>query len=204
MKSSGYVVVRKPQFVGERFRDTPRVVNNTQGQQIVYCGVCRDPWLDFLGLFYDGNISDADKAIWQGVTGNQQRFFSAGVSEDIAAVGRALALSNETHGGNEIIFISNGDVADGTDEFPAGSEFLGFDYYVDGYGSVIRLGIFTRPGLFSQSIERMNRNGLFSKREDLIDYAKLYSRCCREANLEIIDPNELGGSIISVYRIPPI
>lgn len=201
MKNMGYIVVRKPEFVGEYFRDAPRDVRNSRQKQIRYRGVCRDPWWDMNGLFYDDKLCEDEKVLRKKIVGTKMSFFYAGICEDLECAQKALLISNRERDLNEIAFISNAQATGGVAALPFGAELLGLDYYIDGYGSVIRLGIFTKPEAFPESIEVVNPSGLFDTQEDLKNYLDLYTRRCRDENLEIIDPEKMSGSSFSVYRL---
>src|SRR5947207_15872964 len=95
MNIMGYVVVRKPGFVGERFGDAPCDVKNSHGRNIRYRGLSRDPWWDLSGLFYAGKLSEDDKVLWKKIDDRVLPFFHAGLCEDFAGAERALQLSNE-------------------------------------------------------------------------------------------------------------
>ena len=201
MSKMGYVVVRKPEFVGERFGDIPQKLSNTHQKQIRYCGVSRDPWWDLNGLFYDGKLSEGEKALRNKINDFKIPFFCAGLCEHLDDAREALLISDRERRANEIIFISDPQPEDEIKHLPFGLELLGFDYYIDGYGSVIRLGIFTKPEAFRESIEVLNPNGLFDGVNELNHYLELYVGKCKEENLEIIDVDKMRRPPFSVYRV---
>jgi hypothetical protein len=127
-------------------------------------------------------------------------FFYAGICEDFESARQALLISNRERNVNEIIFVVIAPPADVTADRRFGAEFLGLDYYIDGYGSIIRLGIFTKPEVFPEAIEALNLRGLFDTQEDLKNYLRLYAERCRHHNLEIIDSEKMNRSPLSVCR----
>ena len=64
------------------------------------------------------------------------------------------------------------------------SKCLGFDVYIDGYGSIISLGIGTRPDLFRDFSRQLNSHGLFATIKDIDTYLHVYSRVEELGNLE--------------------
>ena len=201
MRNMGYIVVRKPEFVGEHFGDVPRILGNTRQEQIRYSGICRDPWWDLNGLFYGNKLSRDEKALREKIIDTKTSFFYAGICEDLESARQALLLSNKERNVNEIVFVSINQAADAAAGLPFGTEFSGFDYYVDGYGSTIRLGIFTKPEAFLEVIGMLNSYGLFDSQVDLRNYLELYSERCEGENLEIINSEQMSGPSLLVYRL---
>jgi hypothetical protein len=198
MTNMGYIVVRKPEFVGEYFDDAPRELKSARYEQIQYRGLCRDPWWDLNGLFYDGKLSEDEKALKRTISDARMSFFHAGICNDLDSAQKALLISNKDREKNEIIFIF---VGNNLENLPRGAELLGFDFYLDGWGSVVRLGIFTKPEAFRDTIEVINPNGLFDSEEDLRIYLDLYSTLCEDENLEIIEREKMSRPLFSVYRV---
>jgi hypothetical protein len=202
MTSSGYVIVRKSSFLGERWGDRPTPVRNLRGEAIYYMGIDRDPWWDLDGLFYEKKLSRQENDLRTRIKSSRLPFFSAGVCGDMDCACQALSLSNQALEANEIIYIST-NIARNLSLDNRNTTYMGLDYYFDGYGSVLRLGLFCKPQLFLGAVDHLNDFGLFDSLEMLLDYVKTYTIICKRHGLEPIDLDTLAGCPFSVYACAP-
>ncbi|KQX01090.1 hypothetical protein ASC94_00060 [Massilia sp. Root418] len=80
--------------------------------------------------------------------------------------------------------------------------FLGYDIYVDGFGSLIRMGVFTISTVFEEFLLKLNSNGLFDNPDDLRAYSEAYIQRCENAGLEIIELRRVqDANIFRLYSV---
>jgi hypothetical protein len=194
---AGFIVVRRPEFVGEHFGDFPHVIANSRHREIRYHGVDRDAWWDLDGLYYDDKLSGDEKALREEIRKLWSKFFDHGLCENLACAQKALSISNRQRDANEIALIS---MTEPVTLLP-NAVLLGLDYEVSGFPSPVRAGIFTKPKLFPEVIEAINPYGLFESLQDLESYLERYASICHDGNLEIYD-DDWPGSPVLVYRVP--
>jgi len=198
MTSSGYLVVRKAGFVGERWGDRPAILTGVQNENIHYLGIDRDPWWDINGLLYGKKLSVSENDLTSRILAARIPFFCAGICNTYLCAQQALDISNRVNKLNEIIYITLNTKNDGGFE-PGKNVFMGLDYYVDGCGSVLRLGLFTKPQIFTEFVSNLNGFGLFNTSEKLLEYIRTYAALCEKEGLEPIDCDALPGGVFSVY-----
>lgn len=191
----GYVVVRLPAFVGEFAGDTVGTISGLQGEKISYSGLDRDPWWDFDDLFYSGSLAGKYQSVRQKIIGSKLRSFSPGVCDEIQVAKEVLELSNQALTRNELILITG--LAE-ISELPEQAEVLGFDCYVDGYGSLLRLGLFQRVDIFSDFLHCVNKNGMFDSPDQISAYVEAYLQRCAQGGLESIDLEQCN---IDIYLV---
>ena len=197
---AGYIVVRKSEFVGEYFGDNPEVLKKGSDLTCSYAGIDRDCWWDFNSLFYDGRLSAGDIALNAAIESTMSSEFSAGICLDLSGAERVLYLSNKIADKNEIVYVEFFDDYSQIKTQSNSKNWLGFDAYAGGFGSMIRLGIFTKPAAFSEFVEQLTPFGLFSNMESLLGYTGHYE-CLPE--LAVLEPMDAGISrqICSVYSV---
>lgn len=194
----GYAVVRVPAFVGELAGDTLRTILGLQGEEISYFGLDRDPWWDFDDLFYSGQLAEKYERVHQKIIGSKLNSFSPGVCYEIHAAKEILELSNKTSIRNELIMIrALSEILESGEQ----ANVLGFDCYVDGYGSLLRLGIFQRVDIFSDFLPCLNINGMFNSSDQISKYIYAYLQRCAKGGLEPIDAEHSDIDIYLVSRV---
>lgn len=191
----GYVVVRLPAVVGNLFGDTLFRIAGEQKSEISYYGIDRDPWWDFSEMFYSGNLDERCQRVHRQIAASKLHSFSPGVCFDVEQAKTILALSNQVLVRNELVFVS---LSGETSEPVERAVVLGFDCYIDGYGSLLRLGMFRKPELFRDFIRILNTNGLFDSIDYMPAYIDAYLQRCDKGGLEPID---MAPSDIDIYLV---
>lgn len=194
----GYVVMRLPAFVGEWFGDKPHVLSGVQQSSVSYNGIDRDPWWDLGELYYSGSLDERQQRVFRQLRASKLRSFSPGICFDLEAAKEMLVLSNQTLVRNELILVAT------QNEKPQLAEksiVLGLDCYIDGCGSLLRLGIFRKPELFEDFIELLNSNGMFDGINNLSMYMDAYVQRCHEGDLEPVSTNSFEHGIFSASRV---
>lgn len=182
---SGYVVLLPPAHVGHTHGDVLKPIINC-GTSINYRGLDRDPWWNLDELFYSGNLTDDMVNLRQIIQSSGTSIYSPGVCfhlSDAKAV-RSFTLGMAVE--EELIYVSNS-----PNREVSTPNFLGRDSYVDGFGSLIRLGVFSDPLVFDDFLPKLNPHGLFDHLSDLSDYVAAYVHRCVEAGLEIVEPRRI-------------
>lgn len=188
---TGYVVMVAPGRVGRVWGDTLCSVETEQGP-IVYRGIDRDAWLDVDDLGagqLDQALRDARRAM-QG----QGDGFSPGVCADVDMAEAMMRAVSAGRPEAELVWIDNASAA-----APHDLAFLGYDCFVDGYGSLLRLGMYTKPDVFADAVGMVNVYGLCPTREALHGYVRLYHERDEQAVLEIVEPAMVSEACI--FRI---
>lgn len=189
--ASGYVVAAAPRRVGRVWGDTLRDLRTDRGL-VEYRGADREPWLDV------DDLADANpnQPLLQThcATRRREHAFSAGVCTDTAMADWLLGVVLPGVPDAELIWIDNEGATP-----PQDLAFLGYDCFVDGYGSLLWLGMFTRPEVFADAAGMVNVYGLCTTREALAAYARLYHERYEEAVLEIVEPQMVSEACI--FRI---
>lgn len=181
-----YIVVLAPSCVGPLHGDKLKVILRS-GESVSYCGIDRDPWWNLDDLFYAGLLSAELKALRRRIEQSGWESFSLGVCDNLSDACRVHALSAARPLKDEIIRISSALLP--VDNV---SSFFGYDCYVDGFGSPLRLGVFNATTAFADFEDRLNPHGLFSSLDDLRDYVKAYTERCEHADLEVIETRRIS------------
>ncbi|MFJ2990367.1 hypothetical protein ACIPF8_21080 [Collimonas sp. NPDC087041] len=194
----GYLVVRLPAFVSEFAGDTLHTISDSQGRDISYFGLDRNPWRDFDDLFYSEQLAEKYKSIRQKIIGSKLNSFSPGVCYEIQEAKEILELSNKALIRNELIMITaESDISKSGEQ----DNVLGFDCYVDGYGSLLRLGLFQRGDIFNDFLPYLNTNGMFNSSEQISKYVEAYLQRYAEGGLEPIDAAQSDIDMYLVSRV---
>jgi len=183
-----YIVVLDPACLGSLHGDTSKVI--VRGDKIVsYRGVDRDPWWNLDELFY-ADLLDAElTALRQAIERSALEGFSPGVCDSLDVALRVQALSATRPLKDEIIRIAS--VVEAVDE---AAGFLGYDCYVDGFGSPLRLGIFSATTAFTDYEDQLNEHGLFPSLDALHDYVEAYCERCEQADVEVIEARRISDA----------
>ena len=122
---------------------------------------------------------------------------------DLSKVVSVLDYSNQYDDINEIIVLQSDTLQEAKGSFDCDAEikWLGADVYCQGYGSLIREGIFTKPSAFSDFSNMINKFGLVNLNNENIDnYIQHYLKISKNQNLEAI-PSSGDIDIIKLGRI---
>lgn len=189
----GYIVLLLPQHVGRCNGDTLIPVTR-DGIIISYLGLDRDPWWSLDEAFYSGKLSNDLVSLRRTIQASATPTYSPGVCVDISEA-RSLMFSPLGSGAeDELVWIDNAS----SDE-PSKTAFLGYDIYVDGFGSLIRMGVFTISTVFADFLLKLNSNGLFDNPDDLRAYSEAYIERCENAGLEIIEQRRVQDT--NIFRL---
>lgn len=198
MEAAGLIVVRLPQFVGERYGDFLKSIRRN-GVDINYRGFDRDPWLDIDDMAYAGSLSPEEGDIFNQIECKRDVYLDCIKVEDFDFVHRVIEISNSISIRNEIIYLSTKEdkklikIINGEKFY-----FRGFDFYNSGLGSVLRRGAFEKPEIFEEFHHMINGDGLFSTESDLLDYVDCYDGAYEANNLETMDKSWSRG-IVGVW-----
>ncbi|WP_157201222.1 hypothetical protein [Massilia sp. Root418] len=192
----GYVALLLPQHVGRCNGDTLIPVTR-DGTIINYLGLDRDPWWSLDEAFYSGKLSNDLVSLRRTIQVSATPTYGPGVCVDISEA-RSLMFSALGSGAeDELVWIDNAP----SDE-PSMTAFLGYDIYVDGFGSLIRMGVFTISTVFEEFLLKLNSNGLFDNPDDLRAYSEAYIQRCENAGLEIIELRRVqDANIFRLYSV---
>jgi hypothetical protein len=204
MKVCGFIVLRKPIFNYDEKRRGAFLSDAPQIDGVYYAGIDRMPWFELDEGYYAGNLPDEFMRLREELLNTKQDLIDFKIMRDIRKTIKLLDYSNKDKSINEIVAIYS-DAAK-YDEYivvhDVNIEWLGMDIYCHGYGSLIREGIFRRPDLFTDYLDKLNKNGLFSLRSPLIDkYIDTYTELAHNNTLEPIDGAREYLDCIGVGRI---
>ena len=176
------------------------VVNVAEKQKIVdsfgtklstYRGLDRDPWERLDDMYYAQTLPEEIACIRRNSFGHRVGNFSPGTVESLYDVSRLLDICNTANTECEVIGITVLGPLYLTEELPYDQKnCLGIDCYVDGFGSLLALGVFENPDVFRDFHHLLNRNGLFMNIEAMRSYVKVYCEIAESAGLEPIDSQQ--------------
>ncbi|MBD8658427.1 hypothetical protein IFT68_22690 [Oxalobacteraceae sp. CFBP 13730] len=189
-----YIVVRDPACLGSLHGDISKVIVRAN-KNVSYRGIDRDPWWNLDELFYAG-LLDADlTALRQAIERQRFRGFSFGVCDSLDIALRIQALSPRGPLIDEIICITSA-----LDTVHEADVFFGYDCYVDGFGSLLRLGAFSGTTAFADYENQLNEYGLFSSLVRLHNYVEVYCARCEQADVEVIEASRISnGCFVKVW-----
>jgi hypothetical protein len=180
-----YIVVLDPACLGSLHGDTLKVI--VRGDKSVsYRGIDRDPWWNLDELFYAGLLDAEFTALRQAIERSGLEGFSPGVCASLDVTLRVQELSATRPLKDQIIRI-----ASALDAVDVAAGFFGYDCYVDGFGSPLRLGIFSATSAFADFEDRLNEYGLFPSLDVLHDYVETYCERCEQADVEVIEARRI-------------
>jgi hypothetical protein len=183
-----YVVVLDPACLGSLYGDTSKVIVRPDNS-VSYRGIDRDPWWNLDELFYEGLLDAKLTALRQTIEASALDGFSCGVCDSLYVAQRVQALSATRPLKDEIIRIVSA-----FDPVDQGAGFLGYDCYVDGFGSPLRLGVFGATTAFADYEDRLNEYGLLSSLDDLRAYVSVYCQRCEQARVEVIETHRISSA----------
>jgi hypothetical protein len=191
---TAYVVVLFPQYVGKTHGDVLKVIDHKDGR-ITYHGIDRDPWSNLDDMFRRKELNNNLIILRKEIRGESFDPFSAGICLTLSDAKLVKSAGEGRQSKDEIVKIQR--VVEVTE---VDAQFWGYDCYIDGYGSLLRLGMFNAPENFSDYIEKINIHGLFYELADLRTYAQAYCTRCIEANLEPIELKQItGANYLRIY-----
>jgi hypothetical protein len=187
-ESKAYIVVLDPACLGSLYGDTSKVI--VRADKIVsYRGIDRDPWWNLDEMFYAGLLDAELTALRQTIEKSRLEEFSAGVCDSLDVALRVQALSVTRPLKDEVIRVAGALAA-----VNEACSFFGYDCYVDGFGSPLRLGIFSTTTAFNDYENQLNEYGLFSNLDVLHDYVEAYCERCEWAGAEVIEARRISDA----------
>lgn len=184
-----FIVVLDPACLGSLHGETSKVIIRPD-KNVSYRGIDRDPWWNLDDLFHagqlDAELTDLRRTIERSGSGG----FSSGVCGRVSAAKRVQALSG-TRPLNDDKIIR---IASAFDAVHEDAGIFGYDCYVDGFGSLLRLGIFSATTAFADYEGRLNGYGLFSSLDDLRDYVGANCERCEQADVEVIEAGRISDA----------
>ena len=77
--------------------------------------------------------------------------------------------------------------------------FLGYDFYVDGFGPLIRLACSSNRRFFEASLGNVSQHGLFPGMKNIVEYVSSYLENCEMVGLEFVEPRRISDQ--GIFRI---
>lgn len=152
-----------------------------------YYGIDREPWKCVDSLFYANRLPAELQAIRAGSFNHYLGNLSFGTLDSKDDAKKLLMACREPDEKSVLIeVVSLGPLLATSTKEIRGPRFLGIDGYVDGYGSILRLGIFSRQEAVIEFSEFVNSYGLVDTVDDLLGYAKTYEKVTELFDLEPI------------------
>ena len=197
----GFLVLRKPEQNFDELGRGAFSPHVPRIDSIYYGGVDRMEWFDIDEDFFNKSLPKKITEIRE----NVQKYNGLGsdirVCTSIEETKMLLDYSNKSENRNEMVAIFYKNV-DRNMQFVVeiNASYMGCDLYCEGYGSMIKEGIFSEPDSFETFIPQLNKNGLFESRGDLIErYIDEYHSVSQRKNIEKM----LGLPIkkIEIYKI---
>lgn len=159
---------------------------------------------DLEDSFYAGKLPDEFLKVREKVNEQKLHFADHVLVKKLDLARRVLEFSNRDNNHNEIISIYADRFAKYIEpwKLPENSMNLGVDVYQDGFGSLIREGVFNRPDLFSRFVGELNENGIFQDDKNFLEgYCYFYRATQEKHDIENFPFDELPVDIIHVYRM---
>jgi len=148
-----------------------------------YRGIDRDPWGCVDDLLFAGKLAAPLVEIRQKSRDDAIGNFSPGSLDDHALSMRLLAACESGHN-CELVTMTIAQMRSNVAAIGGGTAGLGWDCYVDGYGSLLALGIHEKPSHFSPFHGYLNQYGLFNTCEAMEAYVNFYRATAFKANIE--------------------
>lgn len=167
---SGYIVLRKPEF---NFDELGRGAYSPYPPRIgdqFYGGVDRMQWFELDEDYYNQSLPNTLIELRKRTFSVDQQSSDVKLLHTLDDAKEVLAHANSTTCQNELVAVvaeQSSNLSGNNDSMSIG-DALGCDIYCDGYGSLIREGVFSKPDLFEGYIDKLNLNGLFDCGDDVI------------------------------------
>ena len=160
-------------------------------------------WEDADVKHYAGSLPKEMESIYQELErtiGEQQGLRTLKYRDKAEKILRHI---NNTDEKNEMIFIESesSNVEINEKSHMKTLAFLGMDIYENGFGSMIREGIFKDADIFSKFINSLNANGLFSDLETVERYKSFYESESKIDKLESFPGYISQKNFFRVYRV---
>ena len=169
---------RAPTLIGNRSR--------------VYKGIDRAPWKCVDDLYYAKKLPSDLLRIRENSFKNYVGNLSFGTVTKEDAI-TLLSICEQNGSGGQVIEVVEVSAERGEPIHveAENARLLGIDGYVDGYGSIVRLGIFEKAEPFRVFHDSINENGLFQNIDAMKRYSKLYADIGAREGLEPIEELDL-------------
>ena len=155
-----------------------------------YGGVDRMPWFEIDEDFFSGELPKQLIQLRKDIRQSNRDNNDIKLLFDLQQAIAVLDYSNKNDERNELVAVKS-DVLEqtkGTMNCDADIKWVGIDIYCQGYGSLIREGIFKAPEAFSSFKREINNFGLIGIDSDRTDkYVEEYINNASAYNLEEID-----------------
>jgi len=160
---------------------------------LYYSGVDRMPWFELDEDYFSGVLPSQLVQFRKEMRRSNQGISDLTLSSDFSKVESVLEYSNRNRALNELIALKSDALERTKGSFFCDIEikWLGIDVYCQGYGSLIREGIFKKPDSFSSYANGLNKHGLFDINSMFIDiYTEYYIKNSKDFELEEITISE--------------
>ena len=184
----GYIVLRKPEFNLSIYDD---YVRDFEG--IYYGGITRYSWEEVMLDYYSKKLPQDLLKIYNSIS-DETKYSDSGVlsTGDFDSAVELLAYCNRNEVKSELIsFVLVNSIEKPSIVSQAKIEWKGYDVLLKDEFSVLLLGAFMHPSLFSRFRNMINDYGLFrlDKTEDIKEYIKYYSFMEKEYGIESLEAN---------------
>ncbi|MCU7850129.1 MAG: hypothetical protein KZQ89_19495 [Candidatus Thiodiazotropha sp. (ex Lucinoma kastoroae)] len=181
-----YLVVRRPEFNYDELGRGAYLPYPPNIDGLHYGGIDRMGWFDLDEDYYNGSLPNEFIELRK-MALTPSKTIGVDVSANMYDAVKLLAYSNTSNDRNELIALFSYSDQESAFEAEFDGELTGCDLYCNGYGSLIREGIFTKPEVFKESNCILNKFGLLDFDNELINnYIKEFERLAIKENLEIM------------------
>ena len=202
----GYLILRKPDQNYDEVSQSPYYLTK-QAPCIngnYYSGIDRVPWFELDESYYKGILTNELIKLHNKLIEINQPDLDITVLKSYDDAINVLHYSNSIEDRYELAVVYSEKLSKlkGTIEIDLNIDWLGFDVYYSGYGSLLSEGIFRKPNFFSEYHEVLNSNGLFDVDADLElieSYINKYNEVSRKQNLERVD--DLSSQLKDIVKI---
>ncbi|MBV1928197.1 MAG: hypothetical protein KUG81_01630 [Gammaproteobacteria bacterium] len=187
---SGYIVLRKPEF---NFDESGRGAYLPYAPKIgdqLYGGIDRMQWFDLDEGYYEKSLPMELIKIRERIYSANQQSSDMKLIDSLDDAERVLTYSNKSICRNELIGVVEEKHFDHSNlnNVKNKRSILGCDVFCDGYGSLIREGVFSKPEYFGEHIDKLNESGIFHCDESSIEkYIEFYQMKSREGQVESME-----------------
>ena len=191
-KICGFMVVRKPKMNFDKEGRGAFLSHAPNIDGLYYGGVDRMPWFEIDEDYFSGILPKQLIELRKELRKTNQDTSDLKLLFDLSLVNSVIEYSNKKIEINEIIVLRSSGLERTKGSFICDNEieWHGIDIHCQGYGSLLREGIFSKPEVFSTFINAINEHGLFNEDSKLINYyIEHYINISKAHNLEKIDRN---------------